>query len=61
MKLWTVALLACLFTLPGCSSIPFDKIVSTVERFPIGTVLDAAKQVSEALTTKPVPAPDVTK
>lgn len=53
--------LVAVLAVSGCANLPLDKIISVAERFPIGTVLDAAKEVKDALTTKPVPVPDVTK
>ena len=53
-----------LFTAAGCTNLPLDKIVPTIERFPLGTVLDAAQQVYCAVSkcdapTVPAPAPEV--
>lgn len=57
----TILIVGCLFV-SGCSSFP--DLRGTIERFPVGTVLDAAQQVYCAVSkcnapAVPVPAPEV--
>lgn len=54
-------LISLFLVLPACANLPVDKIISTVERFPVGTVLDAFKEVKDALRSTPVPVPEVMK
>ena len=61
MKLSLVV--CCVLAVSGCAGLSnlTETALPIIERFPFGHVLDAAKEVKDALTTKPVPVPDVTK
>lgn len=61
-KLSVVSLACCFLFFSGCAAL--GDLRGTIERFPVGTVLDAAQQVYCAVSkctapAVPVPAPEV--
>lgn len=62
MNIPIIGVMALCITLSGCAAL--GDLRGTIERFPVGTVLDAAQQVYCAVSkctapAVPVPAPEV--